>query len=380
MTRKRLLVEGWRLVPHSYALVAQAHCLALLRRGDVELRFRDLPFHDETWRRTRGVHPEAEEATLAALPAPDPSFAPDITLHMMPDFSPPASGRKAAFGTPEFRVVPREWRTGARSGAEVAPSVSVVTPSRWTALAFERFGLPSDRIHVVPHGIDSAVFRPDPESRAATRGKLGLPPESFVFLNVGAMTDNKGIAPLLEAFARVAERHPHARLVLKGADAVYGSQSLLRRKLDALDTALRRRVTDRLVYLGQTLPERDLAALLRAADCYVSPYLAEGFNMPVLEAAACGVPVICTAGGPTDDFTDASFALHIRSRPVHVRMADGELGDALRPDGDHLLSLMLEAMDNPASTAARAAIGAGHVRDRFTWDAVTDLLVAKLFR
>ena len=46
MTRKRLLVEGWRFIPHSYALVAQAHCLSLLRRNDVELRFRDLPFHD----------------------------------------------------------------------------------------------------------------------------------------------------------------------------------------------------------------------------------------------------------------------------------------------------------------------------------------------
>jgi glycosyltransferase involved in cell wall biosynthesis len=313
------------------------------------------------------------------MPAPEAGFSPQVTLHMIPELLPAPAGRKVAFGTPEFRVVPAEWRRAAPSGADVDSTVGVMTPSRWSALAFERFGLPRERIHVVPHGIDPAMFRPDAPSRVATRHELGLAPDTFVFLNVGAMTDNKGIDLLLDAFARVAERRPATRLVLKGSDAVYGSQALLRRKLDALDEALRRRVVDRLTYIGRTLSMADLAALLRAADCYVSPYLAEGFNMPVLEAAACGVPVICTAGGATDDFTDASFALPIRSRPVHVRMPDGQLGDALMPDRDHLVSLMLEAADDRAAMIARGERGAAQVASRFTWDAVTNLLVNRLF-
>lgn len=376
MTRGRLLVEGWRFVPHSYALVAQAHCLALLRARNVQLRFRDLPFHADGWQRTEGVLSPAEEATLAALPAPEPAFAPDVTLHMRPDFSAPAVGRKVAFGTPEFRVVPADWRATSPSG--IASTVDVMTPSRWSALAFERLGLPRERIHVVPHGIAPDTFHPDAAARTAARRDLGLAPDAFVFMNVGAMTDNKGTTLLLEAFAQVAQRHSNVRLVLKGTDAIYGSQELLRRKLDALDTTSRRHIGDRLIYLGQTLSMSQLAGLLRAADCYVSPYLAEGFNMPVLEAAACGVPVICTAGGATDEFTEDSFAHRIRSRPVHVRMPDGQLGDALMPDRDHLVSLMSDAVRDPPAMVARGERGAAHAASRFSWDAVTKVLVEKL--
>jgi glycosyltransferase involved in cell wall biosynthesis len=194
------------------------------------------------------------------------------------------------------------------------------------------------------------------------------------------MTDNKGVALLIESFAEVAERHPTARLILKGSDSLYRSQDLLWQNMSALDDASRQRVSDRMIYLGETLSMARLAALFRAADCYVSPYLAEGFNMPVLEAAACGVPVICTGGGATDDFTDASFAGRIRSRPVHVRLSGGQLGDALMPDRDHLVSLMLDAADDPAAMAQRGANGARYVGDRYTWDSVTHVLIDGLFR
>lgn len=379
MTRKRLLVEGWRFIPHSYALVAQAHCLSLLRRNDVELRFRDLPFHDRSWQPVRGVFSQEDERALATLPAPEIGFEPEVTLQMTPEFSPPAVGRKVTFGTPEFRVVPAEWRGSAASAADLDERVSVMTPSRWSALAFERFGFAPERIHVVPHGFDPEVFRPDMASRDSARRRLGLTPESFVFLNMGAMTDNKGVALLIECFAAVTERHPSARLILKGSDSLYRSQDLLWRNMSALDEASRKRVTDRLIYIGETLSMAHLAALFRAADCYVSPYLAEGFNMPVLEAAACGLPVICTGGGATDDFTDASFAWRIRSRAVHVRLSSAQLGDALMPDRDHLVSLMLEAAEDPAAMALRGADGARYVGDRFTWDSVTNVLVDTLF-
>ncbi len=57
--------------------------------------------------------------------------------------------------------------------------------------------------------------------------------------------------------------------------------------------------------------------LMQAADFYVSPYIAEGFNMPVLEACACGLPVICTAGGSTEDFIDSSWCRTIQSQLIH---------------------------------------------------------------
>ena len=55
---------------------------------------------------------------------------------------------------------------------------------------------------------------------------------------------------------------------------------------------------------------------MACADVYVSPYKAEGFNLPVLESMALGVPVIVTSGGPTDDFTNSKFAKYVDSERV----------------------------------------------------------------
>ncbi|HKE42264.1 MAG TPA: glycosyltransferase family 4 protein [Casimicrobiaceae bacterium] len=379
--RRRLIVEGWRFVPHSFAMVAQSHCLSLLSNDRVELRFADLPYYDDAWRRTRGIFSADQETALAALRPPERDFSPDATFTLRPerpDFSAPPAGRRFCFGTAEYRVLKTQNRTGLRSGAEVPESVSVIAPSHWPALAYERFGISRDRIHVVPHGIDPAVFRPDPSTRSATREALGLK-DAFIYLSIGAMTWNKGIDVLLAAFARVCEKKRNAVLFLKGTDAIYDSRDFLRRTLSALPEHTRAAAASRMVYDGGTYAVARMADLLRAADVYVSPYRAEGFNMPVLEAVACGVPVICTGGGPTDEFTDEPFARRIRSSPRQIRLAGGDAGDYLEPDVDHLVELMLRAALDPDDTARTGAAGAVHVAEHFTWDRVTDRLVDVLF-
>jgi glycosyltransferase involved in cell wall biosynthesis len=231
---------------------------------------------------------------------------------------------------------------------------------------------------VVALGFDPRVLHPDAARRDATRARLGLA-DRFAFLSVGAMTDNKGIDLLLRSFAVVSSRHADVRLVLKGADDLYRSRDLLERVVAGLSAADRDAVTSRLVYIGERQSAQEMADLVRAADCYVSPYLAEGFNLPVLEAAACGVPVICTAGGATDDFVDASFAWRIRSRLDWMRIDLGFVGEVLQPDVEHLTELMSLAASDPDQARRRGRAGAEHVAARFTWDRVTERLVEELF-
>jgi len=123
---------------------------------------------------------------------------------------------------------------------------------------------------------------------------------------------------------------------------------------------------------------QQMAMLYRVADAYVTPYRGEGFNMPVLEAAASGVPVICTAGGSTDDFVDDSFALKIRSRLTSISIGD-KVGDCLEPDVDHLTDLMCDVIDRSEWRRSAAAAGPRHAAARYNWNLVSQLLVDTLF-
>jgi glycosyltransferase involved in cell wall biosynthesis len=262
--------------------------------------------------------------------------------------------------------------------AHAASPATLITPSAWSRDGLVRSGADPARVHVVPHGVDTGTFRPlAADHRAAVRARQGWQ-DDFVFLNVGAMTENKGVPQLLRAFARVRQRVPRARLVLKGSDAVFDSRRFLREALlGSLGDQERESVAARVTYVGQPLGSEQMARLYQAADAYVSPYLAEGFNLPVLEAMVCGLPVLCTAGGPTDDFTDPSFALRIESDLSPFRLWEEEVL-ALVPREDHLEELMERITeDEPFRLQAREA-GPAWARERYTWSRVVDRLLEVL--
>jgi glycosyltransferase involved in cell wall biosynthesis len=364
----KIVVEGWRSLSHSYAIVNQWQLLALAARPEIELRARDLPFYRQTWQAQPGLFPPQSAGIIAALKTASPDFVPDATWRVaFPyDLTPAPTGRTLVYGTSEYRIVPDSYlaANGSLARALADPRVTITTPSHWSAEGFRRLGFADDRVAVVPHGIDPSLFRPRPDWRARVRAELGL--SGFVFMSAGAMTGNKGMDLLLRAFATVAARHRDVRLLLKGADALYSSKQFLGQAATSLSQAEIDLIAERLVYRGAALSMDQMSLLYQAADAYVSPYRAEGFNLPVLEAAACGVPVICTRGGPTDDFVTDDFALRIDSRLVPTTF-DGATGTRLEPDADHLTALMLRVLDDTRFHASAILSGPRHAAGHFTW-------------
>ena len=94
----------------------------------------------------------------------------------------------------------------------------VITPSRWSAEGFYKAGFKTEQVLIVPHGVDVGTFHPMPDLRSQARNEIPVAEDDFVFLSVGAMTGNKGVDLLLQAFAVVYQKFPCARLVLKGLD------------------------------------------------------------------------------------------------------------------------------------------------------------------
>ncbi|MFF1694047.1 glycosyltransferase [Streptomyces sp. NPDC058257] len=189
-------------------------------------------------------------------------------------------------GRPLTAGVRALYLTGERLGrATVAVSPSV-------AERLNRWGVPRQRIHVVPNGIDGERFRFDPRARIAARRQLGLPDEAFVVGGVGRLAVGKRFDVLLHA---VAELPGDVRVLLVGGGP---DEDRLRATADRLGVA------DRVVFAGErpqlstdaaegTAAEgTDLPALLAAMDVLASPSPEEAFGLAVVEGLAAGLPVL----------------------------------------------------------------------------------------
>jgi glycosyltransferase involved in cell wall biosynthesis len=158
--------------------------------------------------------------------------------------------------------------------------IATVTEHARRALT-RHLAVPFDRISVIPNGV-SPAFRPVPveEARAvAARHGLHRP----YLLYVGAFQARKNVLRLVEAFERVRPRLPGMQLALAGP---------VQWRYPELAASLARASTS--VQVLGYVSDDDLPALYSAAEAFVLPSLYEGFGIPVLEAMACGTPVLCS--------------------------------------------------------------------------------------
>ncbi|MDQ3671587.1 MAG: glycosyltransferase [Actinomycetota bacterium] len=192
------------------------------------------------------------------------------------------------------------------------PSVTPIAMSRFGEDRMRRRGL--EPLYV-PHGIDTALFRPRPDERDRVRDELGVPRDAFL---VGMVAANKG-SPLasrksfpqvFQAFAAFRQQRPDALLYVHSNEIADGSGAggvHLRALANACGLPRRSvRFTDPLVWsLG--VRREDVARMFSAFDVLASPSFGEGFGVPLLEAQACGVPVIATDHSAMSELCEAGW-------------------------------------------------------------------------
>jgi glycosyltransferase involved in cell wall biosynthesis len=140
----------------------------------------------------------------------------------------------------------------------------------------------SEKLRVVPNGVDTSRFRPDEARRIRTRGEMGASGE-FVWLAAGRLMWKKDYPTMLRAAARL----PECELWIAGTGPLDGELRAMAREL---------RVGVR--FLGV---REDLPALMNAVDGLVLSSVVEGLPMVLLEAAASGLPVVATTAGGTGE-------------------------------------------------------------------------------
>ena len=142
----RIIVEGWRFVPHSFAIANQCQLLELLQRSNLELFHRDMPYFDPEWQPQRGLFGPTEEEALSRISVPDANLSADAVLRMfMPyNLKPSAAKRTCVFATTEWGIVQKlmlQWMgVPAFWDAHHNSDTMIVTPSLWSRQGFLRSG------------------------------------------------------------------------------------------------------------------------------------------------------------------------------------------------------------------------------------------------
>ena len=372
----KMTVEGWRFLPHSYSIVNQFQCLEILKRKNIDLFHQDSPYYKDDWISYNNLLNPIDAVALASIKPPSIDHISDVTLRIEFPFRLDLSNSKRTyvFITSETGYVPNSnvHLKSSLKKAHQDSNVVLITPSNWSKAGLVRSGANSKLIEIVPHGIDPAIYKPLPEEeRTLLRKQLGI--NGFVFLSVGALNGAKRTDLVLKAFAKVLEKHPDTRLVLKGLDTIHKSKDWLYMARGFLTDAEANHVFSRLTYVGDSLPFTEVAKLYQVADAYLAPYAAEGFCLPVLEAAACGLPVICTKGGATDDFTNSDFALHINSQVLEF--AGDEPAICLDSSLEHLVELMYLVIEQDSFRNSAKIKGSAFVHQHFTWRHAVDRLL-----
>jgi glycosyltransferase involved in cell wall biosynthesis len=219
----------------------------------------------------------------------------------------------------------------------------VLAPSDFVARRLRAQGVRRP-VEVLPTGIDLDRFRPG--DRSAARQALGFDAGDRLLLYVGRLDREKNLEFLLDAVARV--RIPRVRLVLVGR----GTQAaVLRRAAAALGLG------DRVDLRGGSLPD-GLPAYYRAADAFVFASTTETQGLAVLEAMACGLPVVA-----------------VRASGIEEVVAEGVSG-LLVPEDAAAFSAATAQVLTDADLAAKLALGAREAALPFASSAMAARLVA----
>jgi glycosyltransferase involved in cell wall biosynthesis len=177
-------------------------------------------------------------------------------------------------------------------------------------------GIPRDRVHYLPHGVDLQRFRPATvDERSQIRKAEGWPSDRPIVLFVGRLSTEKGVLDLLNAWRLLDDAR--SWLVLVGPDMPahpWDAGASARAFIEE------HRLQDRVRLYG---PSADTARLYRAADVFVQPSHFESFGISVIEAMASGVPVIAAkVGGMRDFLVDGENALlHEPRSPLTIAAA-----------------------------------------------------------
>jgi len=329
---------------------------ALLARGEVDLQLvARLPFHGDL----RGLASRAPELLSCFVRQPRRA---DLWL---------SSGRPVRAARPDCRL----WalRIDQEHGAlptALLPQVTeeadvVVVPNEQVRRFVAAAGTPDARIACIAPGVDLPMQPSALPDAEILRWKGELPAVLFC----GGMIWQKGFDVFLRCVLGAAAAGSRFAVVIKsvGHDLRYQGRHLG----ELVERCRRTPGTPPILVLDAELSRERLASVYTACDLLLDPYRSEGSGLPILEARACGLPVLATAGGAVEPLLagPGAVALAAHRRAVELPQPHVTAPWLLEPDAEAATQALLQALRGLPELRAAARASAAGLRQQFSWQA-----------
>ncbi|UCC58955.1 MAG: glycosyltransferase family 4 protein [Candidatus Bathyarchaeum sp.] len=217
----------------------------------------------------------------------------------------------------------------------------VITVSKKTMEYVRKLGADMSKTSVIYNGVDIDTFHP--ENKSESRKKLGLPTNRKIILSVRRLVYKNGLDTLIESVPLVTRNHPDTLFVVAGKGP---SKKLIEDRIKELG------IKDNIKLTG-FVPDKLLPVYYDAANCFVLPSASgEGLPLVLLEAMACGVPVIATTVGGTPE--------------IIKHMKNGVLVPPRNPEA--MAKAVSKLLSEERLGPAIGEESRRNVEDRFTWE------------
>jgi glycosyltransferase involved in cell wall biosynthesis len=353
-TPLRILVEGWFNIPHSYAIVCCNELIAMqkvYKKEDLIVYIKEEEYYAPNWQQGLKYGMD-KNLVVKHFEKWDGKADIDLVYRITYPYNLELrkygkyAGRNiptVVFYTAEFQNLdPNYFKFDSHfkfvddnfigNFLKNYKNFHFKTCSKWCAKGMKKYlgDTDTERDRIITLGIDPSVFFKDHSKRQVIREQYGFKETDIVLMTGGSLTRNKGIPEILAAVGLLVFKYKQTKvkLLLKGTSDLYSSRRFVESYFDDLigcgilkKNEVEVLMKDYIRFTDATVSENLLRHLYNAVDVYVSPYLAEGFNMMVLEAIACEAKVVVSKGGSTDDFID-NIKANVRDSEHFIKTFD----------------------------------------------------------
>jgi GT2 family glycosyltransferase len=272
------------------------------------------------------------------------------------------NSHKIGYTTFEVDGLPSNWVAQANLMDEIW------TPSSFNVESFKKSGVQKP-IYIIPPGVNAAYFNPN---------ITGYPiPGVFSFLSLFEWGERAAPETLLKAFNDEFGSSEDVVLVCK----VFSSDPSVSISSEEKNFGLAESGGRIIFSVNEVVPAHQLGSLYRSVDCFVLPTRSEGWGLPLLEAMACGLPVIATNWSAQTDFINDEIAYPLnvdRLIPAPAKCPLYKGFSWADPSYEHLRSLMRHVYENRGEGRMKGAKASAEVLSNWTWQQSARKIISRL--